>query len=98
MAQSRVLADSLCFHQGSLGKGKAYPQRMVTRMVTRQGQCSHCGHIPGLISGARILNSDLLVVSGRARSHSPLLSELQFSAWKHKGDKTDLPEQKGREK
>ena len=69
--------------------------------ATQEPSChvtSHHGHVPGLISGARILNSDLLVVSGRARSHSPLLSELQFSPWKHKGDKTDLPERKGREK
>lgn len=109
MAQSSVPADNLYFHQGSLGQSKAYLQRMV--MWRRRGwscdgarqelSChvtNHCGQVPGLISGARILNSDLLVVSGRARSHYPLLSELQFSPWKHKGDKTDLPELNGREK
>ena len=81
-----------------------------TKLISRGWSCdgatqelschvtNHCGQVPGLISGARILNSDLLVVSGRARSHYPLLSQLQFSPWKHKGDKTDLPELNGREK
>lgn len=59
---------------------------------------NHCGQVPGFILGARLLNSDLLVVSGRARRRYPLLSELPFSPWKHKGDKTDLLELKEEKK
>lgn len=68
--------------------------------ATQEPSChvtSHCGHVPGLISGARILNSDLLVVSGRARSHSPLLSASVFSL-ETQGWLNWPPWAKGREK
>lgn len=59
---------------------------------------THHAQVPGLVSGARILNPDVLIVSCRARSHSLMLSEPQFPPWKHEGNKTDVPELKGREK